>query len=60
VPFMPSTSLSWRRTCSLLSKQLPMNISVNHVLWWLTWHLYCFTLSWQMYPRWTWLNLINI
>jgi hypothetical protein len=31
VPFTPSTSQSWRRTCSLLGKRLPMNISVNHV-----------------------------
>jgi hypothetical protein len=31
VPFTPSTSQSWRRTCSLLGKWPPMNISVNHV-----------------------------
>jgi hypothetical protein len=31
VPFMPSTSQSWRRTCNFLGKQLPMNISVNRV-----------------------------
>jgi hypothetical protein len=31
VPFTPSMSQSWRRTCSLLGKRLPMNILVNHV-----------------------------
>jgi hypothetical protein len=29
VPFTPSTSQSWRRTCSLLGKWPPMNILVN-------------------------------
>jgi hypothetical protein len=31
VPFMPSTSQSWSRTCSLLGNWPPMNILVNHV-----------------------------